>query len=181
VKRGIHVEDRPDVRLDDHKSSKLRFASYLVLNPDSAQPIHLLAIHLKAGCSGAYKNRRSCKTLKAQTSVLRQWIADRESNQHAYIVLGDFNHNLAYSGDWMWRTLSKGNRAKLATETTPALCQVRSRNNPSKLHQFRSLIDHIVTSPNLAMKDVEQSVFAAEAVITHQLSDHCPISATLSL
>lgn len=180
IKRGIEYLDKPDIRLDNDKSSKLRFASYLVLEPLSARPIHMLSVHLKAGCATKYKARRSCRILQYQATVLNQWIKVRERNQQHYLILGDFNHNLAYPKDWLWGILAEGTDATLATRTTPAVCKVKSRHNPTKPHQFPSLIDHVVTNEPLAVASTKQWVFPIEQVIDHQLTDHCPITATIN-
>ncbi|TOE79683.1 hydrolase, partial [Vibrio parahaemolyticus] len=55
-------------------NSKLRFASYIVFNPNQKDELHLLSVHLKAGCSGAYKNSRDCQTLSQQGEALAKWM-----------------------------------------------------------------------------------------------------------
>ncbi|WP_428775757.1 endonuclease/exonuclease/phosphatase family protein [Vibrio sp.] len=182
IRSTIPVADKPDFPLDDSSNSKLRFASYVVLYPNSPRPIHLLSVHLKAGCSGAYKNSRHCRTLKGQAQRVNQWLSEREANREAYILLGDFNHNLAYNGDWLWRDLTQGTQASLVSQSTPALCKVRSRNNRGKTHQFRSLIDHIIVGGvNVERRDVRQIAYPVQKVLDFQLSDHCPIQAQVGL
>ncbi|CAM3036332.1 endonuclease/exonuclease/phosphatase family protein [Vibrio mytili] len=180
VRKGIKVSDPTDFRITPN-SSKLRFASYIVMNPNTKNETHLLSVHLKAGCSGAYKNSRECKTLTKQGQALAKWMNAREANQQHYVVLGDFNHNLAYQGDWLWEVMTNGNRARLATHKTQAECKVRSNRNANKTHQFRSLIDHIVVSSNLDAALVKQTVFTSRDVLNYKLSDHCPINAEISI
>lgn len=175
VRNGISVENKTDVRLDVHSNSKLRFATYVVINPASDGAIHLLSVHLKARCSGAYKNNAACRTLNSQAKALNQWIVQREANQQAYMIIGDFNHNLSYPNDWLWQTLSTNSQAKLATRNTSAECKVRSRKQPNKTHQFRSLIDHAVISHDLALKSVKQITYELDDLFQYQLSDHCPL------
>ncbi|UPQ89831.1 endonuclease/exonuclease/phosphatase family protein [Vibrio sinaloensis] len=175
VRGGIRVENKTDIQLDSHSNSKLRFASYVVIHPTSDAPIHLLSVHLKARCSGAYKNNPSCRTLSSQAKALNQWIVQRESNQQTYMIIGDFNHNLSYPDDWLWKTLSSGSQAKLATRNTPAECKVRSRKQPNKTHQFRSLIDHVVTSSDFSLNSVKQVTYKPDDLFQYQLSDHCPL------
>lgn len=179
VRKGIEVNNQRDVILDTSNGSKLRFATYIVLTPDDQQPIHLLSVHLKARCSGEYKGNRDCKILKQQGKVLNSWIKQREKENQNYVILGDFNHNLNYQGDWLWKSIAKGNSAVLATKDTKAECKVKSRNNPNKAHRFRSLIDHIIVSENIALSQPRQNVFATQVVVRYQLSDHCPMSAKL--
>ena len=179
VKQDIEVADKPDIQLDEKPNSKLRFGTYIVLNPNGSQPIHALSVHLKARCSGAYKNSRDCKILQSQGKALNQWITERERQGENYAILGDFNHHLSYNQDWLWKVISLSSKAILATKGTPARCKVRSRKNPNKTHQFRSLIDHIIISPGLTTTQTNQDVFPTSLVLQQRLSDHCPISTQL--
>ncbi|MBR9788602.1 MAG: endonuclease/exonuclease/phosphatase family protein [Vibrionaceae bacterium] len=180
VRKGISVSDPSDFTITRGKS-KLRFVSYIVLNPNKSNETHLLSVHLKAGCSGAYKNSRECKTLKQQGEALGKWIKAREKNQEQYAILGDFNHNMAYQGDWLWSTMTSNTNARLATKNTKAECKVRSNRNPNKTHQFRSVIDHIIVSGNLTAQPARQVVFKSQDVLDFQLSDHCPVSVQVRL
>ena len=96
------------------------------------------------------------------------------------MVLGDFNHNLGYQGDWLWDVLSDNTNARLVTQNTKAECKVRSNRNPKKTHQFRSVIDHIIVSGDLKASSGVQTVFKTQDVLDYKLSDHCPVSTTLS-
>uniref|UniRef100_UPI00015F0D4E endonuclease/exonuclease/phosphatase family protein n=1 Tax=Vibrio sp. AND4 TaxID=314289 RepID=UPI00015F0D4E len=179
VRNGVNVLDKPDFSIT-RGNSKLRFASYLVLNPNQDNEIHLLSVHLKAGCSGTYRNNRDCKIVKQQGQALAKWMKAREDNKQHYVVLGDFNHNLGYRGDWLWRVLSDDTDAKLMTKDTQAQCKVRSNRNPNKTHQFRSMIDHIIVSGQLMASPSVQTVFKTQDVLDYKLSDHCPVSSVLS-
>lgn len=179
VRNGIEVQNKADLRLDSSRNSRLRFASYVVIHPNGSEPIHALSAHLKAGCSGAYRNNKDCKTLKQQGAVLNQWIEQREENNQNYIILGDFNHNLAYEGDWLWKTITSGSNARLASKRSKAECKVKSRNHPNRTHQFRSLIDHIIVSGGLKYSQPTQDLFPIPHVLNYQLSDHCPLSANI--
>lgn len=179
VRKGITVVDEPDFSITQG-NSKLRFASYIVLRPKQGSDIHLLSIHLKAGCSGAYRNNRDCQIVKQQGQALSKWIKEREANKQQYAVLGDFNHNLGFQGDWLWETISVHTSAELMTKSTKAECKVRSNRNPNKTHQFRSLIDHIIVSGKLKATPGSQTTFKSQDTLDYKLSDHCPISTTLS-
>ncbi|RSD29679.1 endonuclease/exonuclease/phosphatase family protein [Vibrio pectenicida] len=179
VRKGIPVENLPDLQLDKRKSSKLRFATYMVITPNQKPPVHLLSVHLKARCSGAYNNNRDCQILESQGKALNQWILEREKAKQQYMILGDFNHNLSYQGDWLWGEITQSSSAILATISTQPRCKVRSRHHPDRLHQFRSLIDHIIISKKLSLSTPEQVVFPSEQVLKYHLSDHCPLRATL--
>ncbi|MFA0484490.1 MULTISPECIES: endonuclease/exonuclease/phosphatase family protein [Vibrio] len=178
VRKGVALTDYADFPLETTSNSKLRFASYIVVETNF-KPIHMLSVHLKAGCSGAYKSNRDCSRLKVQAQQLNKWIKQRERNNEDYAILGDFNHNLAYSRDWMWKELSQYTDAQLATRKTRADCKVRSNRNNYRTHQFRSVIDHIVVSESLNASPAKQKVFETQDVLDYKLSDHCPVSTTI--
>lgn len=182
IHRDVPYQDVKDLRLDQTRGSKLRFAAYAILYPDSKQPIHILSVHLKAGCSAAYHSTQECQTLKAQAQRLNQWLKKREQAGDNYLILGDFNHDLTYRGDWLWSALRQGlKRAPtLATQHTQATCQTRSSKRPSQTHQFRSMIDHIIASPELGATSAQQRHFRRAAVLQYQLSDHCPVSSQIT-
>lgn len=179
VQKGVEVSNQEDLRLDMSDTSKLRFASYIIINPTSNQPIHALSIHLKARCSGRFNSSRDCQTLKQQGHQLNRWISQREDKHQAYVILGDFNHNMSYQHDWLWKDIAQGTKAVLASKSSQAECKVRSRKNPNKTHQFRSLIDHIIVSDALTASIAQQDVYPARDVLKYQLSDHCPLSTTI--
>ncbi|MCF7353447.1 endonuclease/exonuclease/phosphatase family protein [Vibrio sp. CK2-1] len=158
-------------------NSKLRFATYIVLKQPNQADMHLLSVHLKSGCPTKKKRSRSCRQLSEQADQLNQWLTTRVSNQDSFIVMGDFNHNLSYKGDWMWQQLTNGlnNQAKLATQTTPAICQVKSNRNPNKLYRYPSLIDHIIVSQANHPQGTQQVVFTEQEALNYHLSDHCPV------
>ncbi len=179
IRKSIPFADPKDVDLYDKGNHKLRFASYIVLYPESSKPIHLLSLHLKAGCMGKfYSNKESCQTLLSQGKNLNQWIKQREKLGQEYVIMGDFNHNLSFNGDWLWSEFTKGLKREptLATRNTKALCKVRAHDNPKQLHQFRSVIDHIITSNGIKADDARQTVYKDQDVLSYRLSDHCPIS-----
>ncbi len=68
IKETIKVTDTADFPLI--QASKLRFASAVTLELASDQPIHLLSVHLKAGCSGKLSRHSACKQLKQQGQVI---------------------------------------------------------------------------------------------------------------
>ncbi|WP_171972076.1 endonuclease/exonuclease/phosphatase family protein [Vibrio ponticus] len=179
VRNSIAVQDVDDFSLlPAQRHDKLRFASYIIVEPYSDSPIHLLNVHLKARCSGRYENNKACQTLKLQGEALNHWIKEREANVERYMIVGDFNHNLSFNRDWFWQSLSKSTDAVLATRHVNAECKVRSRKNPNRTHQFRSLIDHIVTSRDIDIIEIRQNLYQSQDVLDYQLSDHCPITAT---
>ncbi|GMQ48741.1 endonuclease/exonuclease/phosphatase family protein [Vibrio sp. 10N] len=179
IKETIKVTDSPDFPL--LQTNKLRFASAVTLEFASNQQVHLLSVHLKAGCSGKLTRHSACKQLKQQGQVINSWLQQRDVNNESYLILGDFNHNLSYREDWLWTLMTQGltTTPRLASESTKARCKVRSKRNPNSTHQYRSLIDHIVVSPSLRSSPAKQNVMPTSKVIKYQMSDHCPLSITL--
>ncbi|EGU47767.1 metal-dependent hydrolase [Vibrio ichthyoenteri ATCC 700023] len=181
IKKGIRVTDPDDFSLlRSNRQTKLRFASYIIVNDWWDEPIHLLSIHLKARCSGQFHPNKSCQTLKEQGLALNRWILERQQQKQAYIISGDFNHNLAYPNDWLWNDITQQSQAHLSTRHVNADCLVRSRNKAKRTHQFRSLIDHFVTSPHFIVNEAKQHLFEPSDVVEFKLSDHCPLSIILN-
>ncbi|GEA50362.1 hydrolase [Vibrio inusitatus NBRC 102082] len=178
IHKSLTVHNQPDIDLNATHNGKLRFASYIVIDRSNNKPsLHILSVHLKAGCQGVKRNNRSCKLLEQQGKMLNQWVRDRQSNGDSFVIMGDFNHNLAYRGDWLWEILTQEtNNAVLASKDTNARCEVRSNKNPNQTHKFRNLIDHVVVSSDLAFSKPSQDAFSRNDVIRYQLSDHCPLS-----
>ena len=182
VSERWQVTDPQDIRLSPGR--KLKFATYIVLQQDSAPAIHLLSVHLKAGCGGKYKRNDSCNVLRKQGKKLNQWIKTRLNHNESFILLGDFNHNLAYPRDWLWEELTKGtkeNHVRLATQSSEANCRVRSKRSKQKIYRYRNLIDHIVVSGDLNFSQPVQNLYPEGQVLNYQLSDHCPLSMKLDL
>ncbi len=183
IRNSVPFSDPKDIDLYGKTNHKLRFASYVVLYPESKTPIHALSLHLKAGCMGKYySSKDSCQTLLDQGNKLNQWIQQREKLGQEYIIMGDFNHNLSYKGDWLWKSFTRNLNKEpvLATKNTPANCKVRRQNKPSQLHQYRSLIDHIIVSRRITAKHTQQLVYKPQDVLSYHLSDHCPVNSQLS-
>ncbi len=181
---GIAIAD--SIRFSDPKDivltpgSKLRFATYIIAGSESERPLHILAVHLKAGCITLYKpSSTSCATLKQQAHVLNRWIKQQEKQNHSYIIMGDFNHNLAYSRDWMWQQLTDNiNPApQLVTRSTKPECQVTGKSG--KTFRYRYLIDHIVVSHDIAADNAQQIQYPRSWLGHYRLSDHCPVSAVI--
>ncbi len=178
IDRRLTFSNPPDLDLLPSSTSKLRLATYIIVQAQNNKPVHMLSVHLKAGCSGAKKNSHACTIVNKQAKTLNRWMNERVENGDSFIVAGDFNHNLSYPNDWLWKTLSKGvsETITLATEVTKAECLVKSTRSKAQTHQFRHLIDHIIVSSDLTASNTKQTVYDKQHVLKRQLSDHCPIS-----
>lgn len=176
VKKGITVTDKTDFSL----SSKhhLRFASYLILNQEKHKPIHLLSIHLKAGCRSIKSHSQSCKVLKKEFDSIHQWIASRVSAQDLFIILGDFNYPLTESNSFL---LSKQIKSEtiLATKKIKQTCMVKSKKK-QQLFRYPTIIDHILVSKGITITSAEMHNFNPQDVLHFNLTDHCPISVKIN-
>ncbi|MHA2938880.1 endonuclease/exonuclease/phosphatase family protein [Vibrio sp. RC27] len=175
INKSLTYSDPKDIVLSPNR--KLRFASYVVLEPKNSSPIHLLSVHLKAGCIGKYLSKEeSCVTLKQQSKQLHEWINQRNAKNQPFLILGDFNHDLTYRGDWMWREISADTKpspnllsSKLESECVPS----------GKTKRHRYLVDHMIASSDISAKSISQILYSLEDQ-RYQLSDHCPLAATLN-
>lgn len=183
VASHIKVTDYPDLDLNADSKGKLRFATHIAIkSSNDAKPIHLLSVHLKAGCQGKYRDNRSCRILKAQSQRLANWIKQRQVHHDSFVILGDFNHDLAYKNDWVFAELRRYSPTiQLSSSQTRAICEVRSNRNPKATHKYNKLIDHIIISSDLANHGATQQPFSNADVINFQLSDHCPLKTHISL
>lgn len=174
IDQSLAHSDPEDLVLSPKR--KLRFATYVVVEPKASSPIHLLSVHLKAGCIGKYEsNEDSCQTLKQQSDSLNQWIQQRLKNKQSYLIVGDFNHDLTHPKDWMWKRIIADN------QTPPVLLssQLKSRCIASgKTKAYRHVVDHIIASSDIRTDNLVQVLYS-EQDQEHQLSDHCPLTATL--
>ncbi|MDV7103536.1 endonuclease/exonuclease/phosphatase family protein [Vibrio sp. TH_r3] len=178
IKQTINVIDPADLVMTQN-TSKLRFASYVIVQgSNEASDIHLLSVHLKAGCPAQYKRTRDCNLLKQQALLVNKWLKQRVEAKQRFVVAGDFNHNLAYPNDWLYVDISTDikQHVNLASKTSQPNCIVRSNRNNKATYQFRSLIDHILLSKHLTHGAVKQQIFSPDDVLTYRLSDHCPLS-----
>ncbi|WP_261818201.1 endonuclease/exonuclease/phosphatase family protein [Vibrio gallicus] len=179
VRNTWRIINHADLNLNTSPNGKLRFATYIELHQPSKESIHLLSVHLKAGCQAKKRSTRSCAILEKQAKQVNLWITQRELKRQPYIIMGDFNHNLAYPNDWLWNLIASNSSPALATVNTKATCEIRSDKNPNHTHRFRSLIDHIIVSKGLATRNTAQVNYQKRDVLQYQLSDHCPLRATL--
>ena len=176
VRRGIHYTLNPDVTgIDVDPEHRLRSGADITLQ--LATPLRMLALHLKTGCFDQphrRKAQRACTELAEQIPPLRDWIAARQREGAAFVVLGDFNHHMGV-GDPVWRALTQAAPLTLTTDGHSSPCWGGE--------QF---IDHIVLG-GAARAWLEPDTLR---VLVYRetgddwkdrLSDHCPVSVRLHL
>lgn len=170
------------------RKGRLRYGTYVVVHPQSGTPIHLLSVHLKSGCYSSKISRQSasCRVLSYQAGVLKNWIDQRLAAKESFLISGDFNHRMADSGDWLYRSLSTASSSdrhsvQLLTKDVNASCYVRLNRSKRKAEyrRYTALIDHFVASADIAYAlrqgKVYQYPFSREDVRRLTLSDHCPL------
>lgn len=85
-----------------------RWAVWILLESPGVggDPLHLLSLHLKSGCSfGRLEGRverEQCRILVQQRGVLEEWIDARANVGDRFVLLGDFNRQLDQPNDDFW-------------------------------------------------------------------------------
>ncbi|MFV0576362.1 MAG: endonuclease/exonuclease/phosphatase family protein [Vibrio sp.] len=175
------VTDPKDIELSPH--SKLRFATYVVMKKDNQPDVHVLSVHLKQGCPAQKKSSQSCKEVDSQSKVLNKWMTERVKQDQAFVIMGDFNHDMSYRNDWLWKQLSSGieSDVTLLTQNIKANCEVKSNRNPNKLYRYPKVIDHMIVSKAQVQSPAKQINYTRDEALNYRVSDHCPLMSTVKL
>lgn len=182
VKKGLKVKRHPDLKALQVGSARLRMGVDLTVS-EGALSTRILAVHLKSGCWGSPfdgplrpgERADACKSLKAQSPVLKAWADERRQERTPFVMVGDFNRRMT-AGDDLWRGIQADpKRTDLKAPTT----SISSRCWGGKYPEY---IDHIVLSELSAAwllpGSFKQLVYTKDDERAHKdaLSDHCPIS-----
>lgn len=171
VRKGIPFDRQPDFTAVQVGNPDLRSGVDLIVRPRRGEPIRVLSVHLKSGCSSGDRNE-ACPVLFEQVPVMEQWIDARASEGVRFAVLGDFNRRLAMPADAVWADWDDASPANadlaLASRDQSARCNPR----------YRDFIDFIVLDrrATAGLRGFEEGTFEGEG-----LSDHCAVAARLSL
>ncbi|GAA4493535.1 metal-dependent hydrolase [Gluconacetobacter tumulicola] len=179
VATGLTVTRHPDIsELDVYPPDAphhLR-AGLDVTIDDGTASLRILIVHLKAGCrNAALADRRpACRTLARQLTVLDDWIAQRQDEGVAFLVMGDFNRNLTPS-DPFFRQLETDGPLTLTTAGRASPCW-----------DGTYFIDHILLGNQARawLRPDSLRVLTYDAQDPAQapnLSDHCPVSVGLEM
>jgi len=169
IRRGLSFDRQADLVALQLGNADLRSGVDIVVRPQGGEPVRLLSVHLKSGCSSGDRNA-ACPVLMQQVPVMEDWIDRRAGEAVRFAVLGDFNRRLAQAGDTVWADWDDAQPAdadlSLAAGTTGARCNPR----------YPDFIDHIVLDRRAAADQLgfEERTYGGEA-----LSDHCAIIVTL--
>jgi endonuclease/exonuclease/phosphatase family metal-dependent hydrolase len=157
-----------------------RKAMSMQLIPGRGDPIELLAVHLKSGCSRdpLDSDSAACRILRQQAAALGQWIAEHSATGGNFVVLGDFNRVPPEAAeDEFWLQLQTGPFEMLATKLEFSNCVAGQ--------PFSAFIDHMLLGSSVADRVVENGArqvgYRSNDAVRYRLSDHCPVRVSLSL
>jgi endonuclease/exonuclease/phosphatase family metal-dependent hydrolase len=177
IRKGVHWSRNRDLAALALGNRDLRWG--IDISVGGAQPLRLLAIHLKSGCnSGRAPTDPDCPVLFDQLPVLERWIDARAAAGERFAVLGDWNRRLAAREDAFYAEIDDADPAgadlTIAAGQRQASCKAR----------YREFIDHIVLGAHAARHLVpgsfEEYLYGGLPEDRHP-SDHCPVSVRLSL
>ena len=152
----------------------LFYFSALPLSGVAAGPLdfYLVPLHLKAKAEGSKRRKMASELLARAVSIMVDDGYDRD-----WILGGDFNAELS-SGDLDPLALDGFRALSARDEDSGAFTYLSNR--------YRSLIDHIFLSPNMADTNDDEDFFILAndkhyANFADEISDHRPVVARLSL
>lgn len=171
IRNGVPFERQPDFTDIQIGNPDLRSGVDLIVRPRGGRPIRLLSVHLKSGCSSGDQNE-ACAVLFQQVPVMENWIDARAAEGVRFAVMGDFNRRLAMPNDRVWADWDDGSPPN--ADLSPASGDQAARCNP----RYRDFIDFILLDRRATadFEGFEEKTFDGDA-----LSDHCAVSAGLSL
>ena len=183
IRRGVPFRCGDDV-MALSLGDELRRGATVVLYPDTARELHLLAVHLKSGCWRQPLDSRAhaCERLARQAPALHEWVASQQCAGHRFAVLGDFNRDLlAEHADGLWTRVG-------ADAPESALVNTASRaafRNCYAGQTHTGFIDYILLgntlAPALVSGSFERLTYSATDAWRLKLSDHCPVAIRLRL
>lgn len=173
IRKGVRYTRHADVSALGVGNPDLRWGVDVSVG-SGKRAIRLLGLHLKSGCPAGDGNQ-ACPVLFDQVPVLHQWIADRQQNDEAYALLGDWNRRMALAGDPIWQQLN----ANLPANTK--LADAAGGRRATCKQRYPDYIDHIVLGPAAAsrMRPGSFEEFDYGVPEAEDPSDHCPIAITL--
>ena len=174
VRKGIAFARNPDLSDLGLGNPDLRWGVDITLK--GPQPLRLLAVHLKSGCSTGADNP-SCEVLFDQVPVLQEWSAARREEGVAFLILGDWNRRLSLPKDPVWKQLNE----QLPVDAQ--LVDAAGGRGATCIERYPDYIDHIILDPRAATRLVKDSFEEFSYGVDEDAypSDHCPISVKLAI
>ena len=167
IRKDIPFDRQPDFTAVQVGNPDLRSGVDLIIRPQGGEPIRVLSVHLKSGCSSGDRDD-ACEAFFEQVPVLEEWIDDRAVEGIRFAIMGDFNRRLAMPNDTVWADWDDGSPANadlaLASGNASARCNPR--------YSYFIVLDRRA-SEDLGLSG--EIPFEGEP-----LSDHCAVAAGLS-
>ena len=180
IRRGLRFTANPDVTELDATGARaphhLRSGADVTLDLPEG-PLRVLAVHLKTGCREdrlGESSRPACRTLRAQLRPLEGWVAARQAEGVAFVLMGDFNRWMD-GRDAFWAGLEQAAPLSRATAGRSSPCWGGG-----------GFIDHIIAGGAARAWMEANTVRVLVYRETGQewqdrLSDHCPLSVRFAL
>lgn len=184
VRRGLRFTANPDLAALDLRAGarfSLRRGADITVHGTSGASLRLLSVHLKAGCREdpfETSGDRDCADLSRQAEIIARWVAAREREGAAYVVLGDFNRRMQPDDDFLG-LLTRAAPLTRATEGLSSPCWANARGG-------WPFISHLLAGGParswMQPRSLTVLTYSETARSYRQrLSDHCPISVRLAL
>lgn len=171
IRKDLPFDRQPDFTAVQLGNPDLRSGVDVIVRPRGGEPVRLLSVHLKAGCSSGDRNE-ACPLLFTQVPVMESWIDQRAAEGIRFAVLGDFNRRLAMPSDVVWADLDDASPPNsdlmLASGDQSAKCNPR----------YSDFIDFVVLDKRAA---ADFGHFEELTYMGEPLSDHCAVAAVLDL
>jgi exonuclease III len=184
VRRGLRFTANPDLTALDLRAGarySLRRGADITVHGASGATLRLLSVHLNAGCREdpfETSRDRDCADLSRQAEIIAGWIAARQREGVAFMVLGDFNRRMQPDDDFL-RLLTRAAPLTRATEGMSSPCWANARGGwPFISHLLAGGAARNWVQPrSLAVLTYSETARSYR----ERLSDHCPISVRLTL
>jgi endonuclease/exonuclease/phosphatase family metal-dependent hydrolase len=165
--------------LDVYPNARLHLRSAADITLDlPAGRLRLLAVHLKSGCGQDDRlddeSNPACRTLSRQIAPLQAWIAQRQQEGEAFVLMGDFNRWMA-GRDPFFDRLQQAAPLLRADAGLSSTCWGGG-----------GFLDHLLVGggarPWLALGSLRELVYReTNPAMKQRLSAHCPVSARFAL
>ena len=176
VRRGLDFTANPDLTALELPGSRLRSGADITLRWPGGQ-LRLLTVHLKQGCRQdrlSSQARAACPVLRTQLAALQGWVAQRQAEAAAFVLLGDFNRWMD-AGDAFFAALQ--DFAGLLRATEGRLEPVLGRRRLHRPHHRRRRGARLAAGGDVAGVGLSRN----RRGLARRLSDHCPVSVRLAL
>ena len=183
IRKGITFKVNPPLEAlnVNRDGGPLRWGVDVTL--DGKEPLRLLGVHLKSGCSAGFKaDDDDCPPLMAQVPIVEGWIDAREAAGEAFAVLGDFNRRLKPADMEVWQAWDDGDPKGLDLHIAALEADGGPYAPKCDGGRYPDFIDHVVLSGR-AFKRWDRRSFSELAYDERgdaMPSDHCPVAVILS-